>query len=289
VQAAGRNFAADYDLGPAEKISLEIHEAHVAGLMKLVGCLELSGQHLALRGPKPAHHAGPLLWPGCPEVDFYDVGKLAKRYARIVGCEVVEGDEIASRFQPFAGGDDAVFGLNGFENLGHGLAGRQQRNQVFEQDLASAIHEGALVVAKRLDTVKQGAIQGGAGRKFRIGVEVVFDTVSEKNLVPEYILSAVKNGLAGDKALSRQGERERCRHFLFGRNGFHFSYIGVAVAELQVELRECHSRKLGCAKDGAKRARESRNEGWEVLAHFGNAQMWKTKGIPPLRSRPFHE
>src|SRR5882762_5779601 len=199
MQAAGRNFAADYDLGPAEKISLEIHEAHVAGLMKLVGCFELFGQHLALRGPKPAHHAGPLLWPGCPEVDFYDVGKLAKRYARIVGGEVVEGNEIASRLQPLAGSDDAVFGLNRFQNLGHGLAGRQQRNQVFEQDLASAIHEGALVVAKRLDTVKQGAIQGGAGRKFRIGIEVILNPVSEKNLVPEHILCSVKNWLASNK------------------------------------------------------------------------------------------
>ena len=234
MQAAGGNFAADDDFGPAEKISLEICEAHVTGLMKLVGRFEFFGQHLGLRGPKPAHHAGPLLWPGCPEVDFYDVGKLAKRYARIVGCEVIEGDEIASRFQPLAGSDDAVFGLNRFQNLGHGLAGRQQRNQVFEQDLTGAIHEGALVVAKRLDPVKQRAIQGGAGGKFWIGVEVVLDTVAEKNLVPEHILRTVKNWLAGNEALSRQ--RKRCWHFLFGRNGFHTSYIGVAVAELQADF-----------------------------------------------------
>jgi len=244
VQAAGRNFAADYDLGPAEKISLEIHEAHVAGLMKLVGCFELFGQHLALRGPKPAHHAGPLLWPGCPEVDFYDVGKLAKRYARIVGGEVIEGDEIASRFQPLTGSDDAVFGLNRFQDLGHGLAGRQQRNQVFEQDLTSAIHEGALVIAKRLDTVKQRAIQSGAGGKFGIGVEVVLDTVAEKNLVTKHILCTVKNWLARYKALSRHGERVRCRRFLFGRNGFHTSYIGAGAAELQAKLRGCYLREI---------------------------------------------
>src|SRR5260370_22221751 len=103
MQAAGGNFAADDEFGPAEKISLEIHEAHVTGLMKLVGRFELFSQHLALRGPKPAHHARPFLRPGCPEVDFYDVGELAKRYARIVGCEVIESDEIASRFQPLAG------------------------------------------------------------------------------------------------------------------------------------------------------------------------------------------
>src|SRR6202140_5309850 len=190
-------------------MSLEREEAHVTGLMKLVGCLEFFGQHLALRGPKPAHHASPLLRPGRAKVDFYDVGKLAKRYARIVWCEVIEGDEIASRFQPLAGGDDAVFGLNRFQNLGHGLAGRQQRDQDFEQHLTGAIHEGALVIAKRLHPIKQGAIQGGPGRKFGIGVEVVLDAVSEKNLVPEHILRAIKNGLAGNKALSWQRKRER--------------------------------------------------------------------------------
>ena len=36
MQPAGGNFAANDDFGPAEKISLEIQEAHVTGLMKLV-------------------------------------------------------------------------------------------------------------------------------------------------------------------------------------------------------------------------------------------------------------
>jgi hypothetical protein len=87
--------------------------------------------------------------------------------------------------------------------------GGNKSNQGFEQDLASAIHEGPLVIAKRLDTVKQGAVQGGAGGEFGIGVEIVFDIVAEKNLIPEHILRAVKNGLAGNKALSWQCKRER--------------------------------------------------------------------------------
>jgi hypothetical protein len=49
------------------------------------------------------------------------------------------------------------------------------------------------------------------------------------------------------------------------------------------------SGKYGRAKDWRKtRFREAKGV-WEVSAHFRNAQMWKTKGIPPLRSRPFHE
>ena len=77
VQAAGRNFAADDEFRAAEKISLEIDESHGAGLLKLVGGFEFLCQHLALRGGKLAHHARPFVWPGRPDVDFYDVGKLA--------------------------------------------------------------------------------------------------------------------------------------------------------------------------------------------------------------------
>ena len=63
VQAAGGNFAADDEFGAAEKISLEINEAHVAGLMKLVGRFEFFRQHLALWRAEPAHHAGAFLGP----------------------------------------------------------------------------------------------------------------------------------------------------------------------------------------------------------------------------------
>jgi len=41
-------------------------------------------------------------------------------------------------------------------------------------------------------------------------------------------LGPVENGLAGDKALSRQGKRRRGR-FLFGKCGFHHYYIGVSL------------------------------------------------------------
>ncbi len=123
MQAAGRNFAADDQFGAAEKISLEIGEPHVTGLLKLMGRFEFFGQHLALRGAKPAHHASSLLQPGCPDVDFYDVGKLAKRQPWIVGREVIEGDKIAGRFQTLTGSDDAVLGLDRLQNLGHRLSG----------------------------------------------------------------------------------------------------------------------------------------------------------------------
>jgi hypothetical protein len=119
VQAAGRNFAADDDFGPAEKISLKISESHLTSLMKLVGRFQFLRQHRALRGAKPAHHASSFLQLGGPDVDFYGVGKLAKRQPWIVGREVIEGDKIAGRFQTLAG----VLGLDRLQNLGHGLAG----------------------------------------------------------------------------------------------------------------------------------------------------------------------
>jgi hypothetical protein len=206
VQTAGGNFASNDEFGAAKEISLEIGKPHVAGLVKFVGSFEFFGQHLALLS-KAAHHASPFLGPGCADVNFNEVGKLAKRYAGIVGCEVIEGNEIDCRFQPLAGGNDAVFGLNRLQNLGHGLAWRQQGEQVLKQDLTGAVHEGAAVIANRLDPEKQGGIQGGAASKFRVGVKVVFDTVSEEDFVSEHLLRAVKNWLAGNEAPSRQRER----------------------------------------------------------------------------------
>src|SRR5208282_2475599 len=241
VQAAGRNFAADDEFGTTEEVSLEIDESHVAGLLKLVGRFQFFREHFALRGGKPAHHANSFLRAGCTDIDFDDVGKFAKRKARIVGREVIERNEIASRFQPLAGGDDAVFGLNRLQDLGHDLGGGQQREQIFEEDLTGAIHEGEAVSTKGVDTEEQGAIERGAGGKIRIGVEVVLDAVSKKNLVSEHVLGTVKNWLAGNEALPRQRKRGRGRGFLFhrdfGRDRFHICYIGATTAELHANLR----------------------------------------------------
>ena len=203
MQAAGRNFAAHDDFGTAEKVSLEVGEAHITGLLELVRCFQLFGQHFALRGFEPMHQASPFLGPCRPNIDFNDVGKLAKRGARVIRGEVIERDEVAKRLQPLAGRDDTGFRLNRLQNLGHGLGGREQGNQVLEKDLPGAIHEGKAVIAKRVDAVKQGAIQCGAGCKFRIGVEIVFDTVAEQKLISENVLRPVQDWLAGHEALSR--------------------------------------------------------------------------------------
>src|SRR5260370_37894580 len=100
-----------------------------------------------------------------------------------------------------------------------------------------AIHEGAPIVAKCVDTIKEGAIQRGAGGKFGIRVEVVFDGVSAQKFVSENILRAVEYALPGNEALSRTRKRARCRRFLCGSSGLHSSSIGVVVAELQGNLR----------------------------------------------------
>src|SRR5258707_10258871 len=250
MQTAGRNFAADEDCRLAENVSLEIHEARVTGLMKIVGSFEFFRQQLALGGPKSAHHAGAFLGLGCAKVYFDDVGKFAKRYARIVGCEVIKSNKIASRFQPLAGSDDAVLRLNRFQNLSHGLAGRQQRNQILEQDPSSAIHEGALLIAKLLDTIEQGAIESGVGRKFGIGVEVVLDAVSEKDLITIHILRPVKNWLAGNEALSRNRERDRGRDIFFCGGGVSNFLIWRAMGGLQAKLRDCPLQKIQRRNEG---------------------------------------
>jgi hypothetical protein len=220
VQAAGRNFAADDEFGAAEKISLEIGEPHVASLMKL-GAFRVFQPASCISGAETGASSRPFLGRGGPNIDFDDVGKLAQRDARIVGREVIEGDEIASRFQPLAGGDDAVFRLNRFQNLGHRLVGGSSVIRSLNRTSRVQFTKARRLSQSSVDTEKQGSIQGGAGGKFRIGVEVVFHTVAEKNFVSEHTLcDAVKNRLAGNEALPGNASEIGAEVF-FGRSGFH--------------------------------------------------------------------
>ena len=168
----------------------------------------------------------PLFGPGRPDVNFDDVGQIAKRYAWIVGNEVIEGEQIARLFQPLAGRHHAVFGFDGLQNLDHGLIGWQQGHQVFEQDFPGAIYEGVAPVAERVQSEQQRAVEGAARGQFLVCVEIVFHAVAEKKFVSKHLLCLVKNGLAGNKPLSGKRQRLRCRGRLGGRNGFHLLSIG---------------------------------------------------------------
>ena len=214
---------------------MKTDETHVSGLLKLERGFDLFRVHFTLRGAEPPHYGGALCRRTGPDIDLDDVGKLAKRYARVVGGEVVESDAIAKRLQPLAGSDDTVLGLNRFQNLGYGLGGGEQRNEIFEQDFTGAIHEGEAVITKGVDPEKQRGIEGRAGGEFRIGIEIVFHTVAEKKFVSEHILRPVKNGLAGNEALSWQCKRVRCGRLFFD-SGLHSFYIGAGAAKLQAEL-----------------------------------------------------
>src|ERR1035438_3987894 len=111
THTVGRSLPADDQLRLAEKIALEISEAQVAGLMELMRCFEFFRQHPAFGGAKAAHHAGAFLKACCLDIDFYEVGKVAERGTWIVGCEVIERDQIARCLEALAGGDDTVFRL----------------------------------------------------------------------------------------------------------------------------------------------------------------------------------
>lgn len=209
AQPIGGNLAADDQFGTAEKISLEIGESHVPGQIELVGRFKFFCQHLALCGAKAAQHARAFFQPGCPNVYFYEVRKIAERCARIVRREVIERDEVVGFFEALAGGDNAIVGFNGLKDLDHRLVWGKQGDEVFERDVLSAIHEGAIVVAKRVQSKEQGSIQRGAGGQFGVGMEIVFDSIAEKEFVSEDLLGAVKNGLAGDESLAGDGARNR--------------------------------------------------------------------------------
>ena len=109
--------------------------------------------------------------------------------------------------QPLAGGDDAVFGLDRLQNLDHRLVGgskvtrslsRTSRVQFTKARLLS--QRVFMPKSSELSSVERAARSGSR-------VEIVFDAVAKKKFVPEHLLRAVKNGLAGNKTLPREGER----------------------------------------------------------------------------------
>ncbi len=161
----------------------------------------------------PARSAGDC----CADIDLDDVGKLAERYAWIIGSEVVERDAIAKRLQPLAGGDDAVLGFDRLQNLGHGLVRGKQRNQILEQDFTGAIHEGEPVVAKRVHTKKQRGIEGRAGGEFRIGIEIIFDSVAEKKFVSEHPLRDGRKLVGGQRNVVPAAQARSERRSFFWR------------------------------------------------------------------------
>jgi hypothetical protein len=121
----------------------------------------------------------------------------------------------------------AVFGLYRLRNLGHCLTGRQQGDQVFEQHLARAVHKSAPVVAKRVDSEKEGTIQHRSRRRFGIRIEIVFDTVAEQEFVAKYFLGAFENRLAGTKRCPGKASEDE-GVFCVGECGFHHYDIGVS-------------------------------------------------------------
>ena len=205
VQPVGGNFASDDDFRLAEEIALEVSKPSLTGFMKFVLVLNFFREHPAFWRAKAVHHGDTFFDAGGAEVDFDNVGEAAEREARIVRSEVVQSDHVAGFFEAFAGGDDAVFRLYGFKNLDHGVGGRQEGNEILEQNFAGAIHKGAAVVAKRAHAKQQRTVEHGTGGGIGIGIEEVFNSVAKQKFIAENVLRPIENGLARHETLAGDG------------------------------------------------------------------------------------
>ncbi len=67
--------------------------------------------------------------------------------------------------------------------------------------------KGACVVAQSVQAKQQGTIERRTSRCVGIGIEVVLDSIPKQEFVSKYLLRTVKNWLACDKALARNGQR----------------------------------------------------------------------------------
>jgi hypothetical protein len=113
--------------------------------------------------------------------------------------------------------------------------------------------------------LKQGAVRGGAGGEFGIGVEEVFNPVSKENFVPDYILRGQK--LAG------------------GRRS--------AVPDAQASLVQVSSLWLGVSPVLYRRCRDRTSDeptgcnANTFAANLRNARCGKLKALPPCAAGGF--
>ena len=88
--------------------------------------------------------------------------------SRIVHRKVIERDHVSGFFQALAGRHHQVVGFDGFQNLNHGLARRQQGYVVLQQHVAGAVDEGTAAIAQDVEPHEQRTVQRAARGGFGI-------------------------------------------------------------------------------------------------------------------------
>ena len=143
-----------------------------------------------------------LLGPsGALKVNLQYVGQGGQTFPRIVGDIVVERKGVAADFQPLASSHYQVIRLDSLQHLDHGLFGRQQRDAIFQQQLASAVDKRPLAITKHVKPHEQGAIEGAAGGCFGIvGAKDIFDPVPKQQFIAKHMLFPVQDGLSCHKS-----------------------------------------------------------------------------------------
>jgi hypothetical protein len=170
---------------------------------------------------------------GFTEVHLDDVGDIGQGFPRIVDPKVVQRYGVAGFFQPAASCDHEVIGGNGFQNLDHRLFRCQQSDVILEQNVASAVDEGATAIAENVETEQHSGVQGASQRRVRIRVtEKILDAITKQEFVAENFLVRGKNRLAGDKLGSGLGSGFAFTGIERGRGGSHSLSIGTTAREI---------------------------------------------------------
>ena len=161
--------------------------------------------------------------------------------------KIVQRDHVPGFLQSTAGCHHQVIGGNGFKNLDHGLARRQQRDVILKQDLAGAVHKGPASVTKHIEAQQHGTVQRAAGS--RVGIrtpEKIFDAITKQELVTEDFLVRRENRLAGDKMGSGLGHWFALHGAERRGRSSHSLSIGTASLNVSRHLVEPHRSARPC-------------------------------------------
>ena len=116
--------------------------------------------------------------------------------------EVIERNAVAGGLEADAGFHHFRVGRDGLQYFQNNPFLGKQRHVVVHEGFPRAVKEADAVVAEKIETREERAVEGAAARDIRIlaGREAVLPAIAKEELVAEEAPLAVEDGLARDEA-----------------------------------------------------------------------------------------
>jgi hypothetical protein len=196
------------DEGLAEEVSLKEIAAFGACILHIFDGLDLFGDEACADAGGHGVDALALGGIGGAEVDFDEGGELEEGTLGVVGCEVIEGEAVATLAERVAGDEELGVGVDVFEDFENGGGGREQGDDAGDEGLTGAVDEGDALAG--LGHEHEAVVDDLAGGFFAISGKSIHSTGAEEQLVAIEIEACIEDGLPAQES---------------GGNGFGFRAV----------------------------------------------------------------